>query len=188
MIAETTVLGLDSTWWTALATIIALGLGLWGILGPPITGWIKCPKLKLCFSDLTDHSELINDKYHLRVPVSNAEGKVPATDVEVFLLSIIQKHVPDPIQLPTYLPIRLVWAPGRQPDIDRIAGGTQRLLDLGQLTFTINSATSFLEAVSARIDEKNPVLLGFNLEIVPTAGRIGLPVGSYTQLPWLPRY
>ncbi len=180
MIADSTALGLDATWWTALAAIVALVLGLWGIFGPPIVRWIKQPKLKLVFSELTEHSELLDDIYHLRVPVANADGKSPATDVEVFLLTIVQEHVKDPIQLPTYLPIRVVWAHGGQPVSDRIAGGTQRLLDLGHLTFTINSTTGYEEAISARIEEANPALLGFNLEIIPTSGRIGLPVGTYT--------
>jgi hypothetical protein len=179
MIADTTALGLDATWWTALATIIALGLGLWGIFGPSFTMRITRPTLRLCFSDLAVHSERIDDTFHLRVPVANAEGKVPATDVEVFLLSITQEHVPHPIQMPTYLPIRLVWAHGGHPVVDRIAGGTKRLLDLGHLAFTINSASSLSDAIFARIDQANPVSLGFNLEIIPTAGRIGLPMGSY---------
>ena len=179
MIADTTALGLDTTWWTAIATIIALGLGLWGIFGPSITRRIYRPTLRLCFCDLATHSERINDTFHLRVPVANTEGKIPATDIEVYLLSITQEDVQDPIQVPTYLPIRLVWAHGGQPVVDRIAGGTKRLLDFGHLTFTTNSTTSFVEAISARIDQANPILLGFNLEIVPTAGRIGLPMGSY---------
>jgi hypothetical protein len=54
------------------------------------------------------------------------------------------------------------------------------LLDRGQLTFTINSGTGFVEAVMARLSEATPVVLGFTTEIIPIAQKLGLPVGSYT--------
>jgi hypothetical protein len=72
-----------------------------------------------------------------------------------------------------------MWAHGGGPVCDRIAGGAYRLLDLGQLTFTINSGTGFVEAVMARLSEANPVVLGFTTEIIPIAQKLGLPVGSY---------
>ena len=171
---------LDSTAWTALATIVALVLGVYGILGPSLLAWIRKPKLLLEVSKLEEHSEMIGDVFMLRIPVSNQKGRKAAKEIEVFLESIVEEHVEHPIRIPKYLPLRLLWCHGETPICDHIAGGAFRLLDLGHLTFTINSETGFVEAVMARLNEANPIVLGFRTEIIPNFAQLGLPVGSYT--------
>ncbi len=180
MIADSTFLWLDATAWTALATIVAAALGLYGAFWTSFWPWVRKPTLELGFNRLSEFSEPIGDVWWLRLPVSNGAGRRSAQNVEVFLESIREEYVQHPLQIPTFLPIRLMWAHGGGPVCDRIAGGAYRLLDLGQLTFTINSGTGFVEAVMARLSEANPVVLGFTTEIVPTAQQLGLPVGSYT--------
>jgi hypothetical protein len=180
ILADSTFLNLDSTAWTALATIVALVLGVYGIFGPPIGAWIRKPRLRLEIGKLADHSELIGDVFMLRIPVSNEKGCRAAKEIEVFLESIVEEHVDHPIHVPKYLPLRLLWCHGQGPICDHIAGGAFRLLDLGQLTFTINSETGFVEAVMSRLNEANPIVLGFSTEIVPTFAQLGVPVGSYT--------
>lgn len=179
-LGDSTFLCLDSTAWTALATIVALILGLYGISGPPLRAWIRKPKLRLEIGKLAEHSELVGDVFVLRIPVSNQRGRRAAKEVEVFLESIGEEHVEHPLQLPKYLPLRLLWCHGESPICDHVAGGAYRLLDLGRLTFTINSETGFVEAVMARLNEANPIVLGFRTEIVPNFEQLGLPVGSYT--------
>ena len=172
-------LGLDSTAWTAIATIVALMLGLYGVFGKALIARIWRPQLRLEVDMLAEYSELIDDVFVLRVSVSNQGGRSAAKQVEVFLERIREEHVKYPLQLPKYLPVRLLWCHGTGAICDRIAGGAQRLLDFGQLTFTINSRTGFVEAIKARLNEVNPVVLGFSAEIVPTFGKLGLPSGSY---------
>jgi hypothetical protein len=171
---------LDSTAWTALATIVALILGLYGIFGPPFLARVRKPKLRLEFGKLADHSELVDDVFVLRIPVSNRRGRNAAKEVEVFLESIVEEHVEHPLRLPKYLPLRLLWCHGESPICDHIGSGAHRLLDLGKLTFTINSKTGFVEAVKSRLNEETPVVMGFRTEIIPNFEQLGLPVGAYT--------
>lgn len=159
---------------------MALALGLAGILWPLIAARIRCPKLDLRFSLLDVHSEIRDDVFHLRLPVSNAAGKAPAEDVEVFLEFICGDHVTEELVLPRFLPIRLVWAHGIGPVCDRIAGGAYRLIDFGALTFTINSTTGLERALVAFCEGENPILLELHFEILPSMGQVALPVGTYT--------
>lgn len=180
ILADSAPFGLDTAWWTALATIVALILGLIGFFAPMIGRWISKPNLKLEIAKMADHSEFVGDDLFIRIPVSNGTRKQPAEAVEVFVESIRELDVQEPLDLPRYLPIRILWTHGVGPVCDRIAGGAYRLFDLGVLKFTINSETGFIAAVSARIDDENPVALQFQYEIAPTAGQIGLPSGLYT--------
>lgn len=180
MLADSTPLGLDSSWWTAIATILALVLGLLGIIGPSISRWFWKPKLNLEARKVIDHSDLHDDVFHLRLPVSNAKGKNPAADVEVFLEYIQMDHATDPVELPRYLPIRLTWAHGGGAICPRIAGGAYRLLDLGVISFTVNSETDFITAFSAYVDNINPISLCFNAEVAANSTKLGVPSGAYT--------
>jgi hypothetical protein len=180
MIADSTFLWLDATAWTALATIVAAALGLYGAFWSNFWPWLRKPVLELGFDRFSEYSELIGNVWWLRLPVSNRASRRSAQNVEVFLESIREEYVQHPLQIPKFLPIRLIWAHGGGPVCDRIAGGAYRLLDLGQLTFTIKSGTGFVEAVMARLSEANPMVLGFTTEIIPIAQKLGLPVGSYT--------
>jgi hypothetical protein len=159
--------------------MVAAALGLWGIFGSAIVSWLRKPKLELIFDRLSEFSEIIGDYWCLRLPVSNRTGRRSATAIEVFLESIREEHAKHPLQLPTYLPVRILWAHDRKAVCDRIAGGAYRLLDLGHLTFKINIKADFVEAVVFRLPDANPVALGFITEIDPAALRLGLPVGSY---------
>ena len=57
ILADSAPFGLDTAWWTALATIVALILGLIGFFAPMIGRWISKPNLKLEIAKMADHSD-----------------------------------------------------------------------------------------------------------------------------------
>jgi len=173
---ESKAFGLDITWWTAIATMVALALGLLGIFGPAIVSRLCKPKLELVFDKLSKFSEVIQGNWCLRLPVSNRTGRRSTTAIEVFLESIRHEHVKNPRPLPTYLPVRLLWTHERKPVCDRIAGGAYRLLDFGYLVFTPKvTPASELDSIA----DTRPDALAIDTEIYPSSGRLELAVGSY---------
>jgi hypothetical protein len=136
--------------------MVAAALGLWGIFGSAIVSWVRKPNLELVFDRVSDFSEIIGQNWCLRVPVSNRTGRRSATAIEVFLESIRQEHVKNPLQSPKCLPVRLLWTHDRKPVCDRIAGGAYRLLDLGYLVFAAETKPDGV-AFDLEIDQK-PVL------------------------------
>src|SRR5262245_14712976 len=111
--SDSPFLYLDATAWTALATIVALALGLYGIFGAPLIAWIRKPILRLEVERLEEHSELSTDPliFALRVPVSNRKGRRAGTEVEVFLESIQGQDAGRQVRA-TFLPVRLLWSHG----------------------------------------------------------------------------
>jgi hypothetical protein len=126
---------------------------------------------------LDEHSDLITDRriLYLRVPVSNRKGRKAATEVEVFLESIQEQAAGRRVQLPTYLPLRLLWCHGDSAVCDRIAGGAYRLLDLGSLV----SQTGRYNPNTDETDETDVTELELRTEIW-SRFRVSLPLGSYT--------
>ena len=120
--SDATFLYLDATAWTALAAIIALALGLYGAFGAPFVSWVRRPILGLEVQRLDKHSELSTDRrnFILRVPVSNRRGRRAGTEVEVFLESVQEESAGHRVQLPTYLPVRLLWCHGDSVVCDRM--------------------------------------------------------------------
>ena len=179
MTIDSSFLGLDATAWTALATIVALLLGLWSIFGAPIVSFVRRPSLSLDWHKCFMHSERVEDAYWVRVPVMNRWWVKAAANVEVFLEAVEELHSNHPLVLPRYLPIRIRWTHGSASICDRIAPGSYRLLDLATLAFAINSETAFVDTVMIRLSHENPVHLRFNCEIQPVQGHIALPVGTF---------
>src|SRR2546430_5436351 len=90
---------LDATAWTALATIVAAALGVYGAFWRPFVSWIRRPKLRIETERLAEYSELIGDIFFLRVPIANGKRKRAAKEIEVFLESIREEHVDYPLKL-----------------------------------------------------------------------------------------
>lgn len=131
--AESTPLGLDSTWWTALGTLVALLVALGGAFFPALAKRLRKPSLSLQISRAKEFSSTIDNAYWLRVPVANAEHKDEAKNVEVFLEAFVT--ITDGGRSPTvgFVPMRLKWCNTDQPSCPSIPAGSFRLLDLGAI-------------------------------------------------------
>ena len=166
---------LDATAWTAIATIVVGILGLYGAFWKPLASWIWKPILRLEVERLADHSDLSHDRrmFVLHIPVSNRARRRAATDIEVFLESIQRQHADRRFELPTYLPVRLLWCHGQSAICDRIAGGAYRLLDLGYIT----SQRGTYDPATDKTEQTDLNELGFRTEI-SSRFPVHLPIGS----------
>jgi len=174
--SDSTFLHLDATAWTALAVIVALALGLYGAFWPPVAAWFRRPRLRLDVERLAKHSELSNDcsQFILRLPVSNRKGQRAGTEIEVFLESVQEQDGARRVQLPTYLPVRLLWCHGHSAVCDRIPGAAYRLLDLG---YVISEPGKY-DPTTDTADQTDVNELVFQTEI-SNKFKVGLPLGSY---------
>ena len=161
MICDQPFLTIDSTGWTAIASITALTLGLYGILGPLIYRFFTRPKLRIYYDRIGRHSSHIGDRIHVRIPIYNEKCRSAAEQVEVFLEDIKQLPTSHSFLDLTFLPIASQMEPYRHsPICDRISGGAFRLLDLGQLQYVLNKPSRFLFVMEAQPIEQLSLTVG----------------------------
>jgi hypothetical protein len=133
MLADSTPFGLDATWWTALGTLVALLIAIGSVLWGALMKRLARPKLSILFQRVAVFSSTIGNRYWLRVPIANAEGKDEAKNVEIFLqgFATISNEGNAPIE--GSVPMRLLWCHNNQPFCASIPAGGFRLLGLGFL-------------------------------------------------------
>lgn len=136
LLADSTPLGLDNTWWTALAVIVA-------VLGP-IIGWLiykhnehtTAPLLFLDHDAAKHFSGQDNGYHYIRLPIRNTPGRRTAKNVEVYLESISTVEKGRAATDRSFIPMRLTWCHGNKTTCDSIPSGSFRLLDLGRIRFS----------------------------------------------------
>lgn len=137
-LAETTPLGLDKTWWTAIGTLLALAIALGGAFIPAIVRYLRRPKLRIEYERCSEFSSTVNDKYWLRIPISNS-GLEEAKNVEVFLEEFSKLSSEKTERISGIVPMRIKWCNTNNPSHPSIPQKSFRLLDLGSVD--LNSKT-----------------------------------------------
>ena len=135
MSAESNLFGLDSTWWSAIGTFVALVIALCGAFFPKLAAWWRRPSLKILSSKANEFNSKTGDYFWLRLPIGNSSSGDAAKNVEVFLeaFECISAERSQPAK--GIVPMRLKWCHGERYSCPTIPASGFRLLDLAHLEY-----------------------------------------------------